>query len=255
MTAQLPPAGRPDPSPDPSPFTRPGFLTAAGVVLVLIVLAGFLVFTGDDDAPDTAPDAGRAPTSSTAPTTSTDTSAEGECDLPADDQTIPTTAPATSWTLVGTIAAPSSPTAGPATTISATGLRSCYARTPTGALFAAANFLALVNNPDTLTVGVDELAADGPGRDLLLELARTNPTAVLGSGTGFQVAGYTFLSATQDATSISIAVGNTGGLAGVPLTVVWQDGDWKVDLPPDGNVAGSAAPINSLAGYVPWSGA
>ena len=48
MTDRPPAAG----DPEPSPFTRPGFLAAAGVVLVLVVLAGFLVFTGDDDAPD-----------------------------------------------------------------------------------------------------------------------------------------------------------------------------------------------------------
>ena len=239
---------------DVSPFTRPGFLVSAAVVLVLVVLAGFLVFTGGDDG-----DAAPAPsTSSAGGSTSAGPSAttsSGDCDAPTGDTAVPVQAPDTQWELVGTVAAPSSTDAGPTITDPDTGVRSCYARTPTGALFAAANFLAAVNNPDTLVTAVEDLAAAGPGRDTLLELARTDPTAVLGTGTGFQVAGFTFLSATEDVTSVSIAIGNTGGLAGVPLTVVYEGGDWKVDLPPDGDVAGGATAISSLAGYVPWAGA
>ena len=251
MSDQLPPAGGPDPGSDPSPFTRPGFLAAAGVVLVLIVLAGFLVFTGDDDAPD----ADRAPASSAARTSATGASAAGECELPADDQTIPLAAPDTEWALVGTVAAPSSDEAGPARTDPATGVRSCYAQTPTGALFAAANFLAATSDLTVIEAAVEDLAAAGPGRDALLEAIRTDPQSVVGTGTRYQVAGFTFLSYTADVTTVSLAIAATGGLAGVPLTVVWEDGDWKVDLPADGNPAGQAAPIASLSGYVPWAGA
>lgn len=240
---------------DGSPFTRPGFLISAGVVLIIVVLAGFSVFTGgDDEQPITAP-------STSATTTSSTGQVEGEpaedeaCALTADDQTVPVAAPDTEWTLVGTVAAPSSDAAGPAVIDPTTGVRSCYAQTPTGALFAAANFLAAVNNPETLVAAVDELTAEGPGRDTLLSLARTNPTAVLGNGPGFQIAGFSYLSSTATATTVSLAIGNTGGLAGVPLTLVWENDDWRVDLPPDGSITGAAAAIPSLAGYVPWAGA
>jgi hypothetical protein len=238
-----------------SPFTRPGFLISAGVVLVIVVLAGFLVFTGgEDDQPVTAP------STTVASTTSSDVSPEGPangavCLLGTDDQTVPVVAPDTEWTLIGTVAAPSSAEAGPGIVDTATGVRRCYAQTPTGALFAAANFLAAVNNAETLVAAVDELTAAGPGRDTLLSLARTDPTAVLGSGPGFQTAGFSYLSYTPTTATVSLAIGNTGGLAGVPLTVVWEDEDWKIDLPPDGDVAGAAAAIPSLAGYVPWAGA
>lgn len=240
---------------DGSPFTRPGFLVSAAVVLVLVVLAGFLTFTGGDDDGAAAPAPSTSSASGSTSAGPSATASSGDCDPPTGDAAVPVEAPDTQWELVGTVAAPSSADAGPTVTDPDTGVRSCYARTPTGALFAATNFLAAVNNPDTLVAAVEDLAAAGPGRDTLLELARTDPTAVLGTGTGFQVAGFTFLSATEDVTSVSIAIGNTGGLAGVPLTVVYEDGDWKVDLPPDGDVAGGATAISSLAGYVPWAGA
>ena len=253
MSDQLPPTGGPDSSPDPSPFTRPGFLAAAGVVLVLIVLAGFLVFTGGDDGQQADPAPTTGTTSSSA--TATTTPSADDCDLPGGDQTVPVTAPETEWTLVGTVAAPSSDDAGPAVIDPATGVRSCYAQTPTGALFAAANFLAATSDLTVIEVAVEDLAAAGPGRDALLEAIRTDPQSVVGTGTRYQVAGFTFLSYTADVTTVSLAIAATGGLAGVPVTVVREDGDWKVDLPANGNPAGQAAPIASLSGYVPWAGA
>jgi hypothetical protein len=238
-----------------SPFTRPGFLISAGVVLIIVVLAGFLVFTGgDDDSPSTAPATGPA-TSATSSSPQSGPADSGSCDLPADDQTVPVAAPNTEWTLVGTVAAPSSDEAGPAVTDPTTDVRSCYAQTPTGALFAAANFLAATSDPALIEAAIDELAATGPGRDTALEAIRTDPQSVIGTGSRYQIAGFTFLSYTEDVATISLAIAATGGLAGVPLTVVWEDGDWKVDLPADGNPAGQAGPISSLAGYVPWAGA
>lgn len=233
-----------------SPFTRPGFLISAGVVLIIVVLAGFLVFTGGDDEvqPDLLPSTGATTTEST-------TAVTGGCDLPAGDQTVPVAAPDTEWTLVGTVAAPSSADDGPAVTDPSTGVRSCYAQNPTGALFAAANFLAATSDMAALEAAVEELAAAGPGRDTALEAIRTNPQSVVGNGARYQIAGFTFLSYSQDVATVSLAIAATGGLAGVPLTVVREDGDWKVDLPADGNPAGQATSIDSLAGYIPWAGA
>lgn len=242
--------------PGGSPFTRPGFLVSAGVVLVIVVLAGFLVFTGgeDDDRPSAAPTSSSA-TSSTGSSPQTGAIDGEACDLPAGDQTVPAAAPDTDWTLVGTVAAPSSDQAGPAITDPTTGVRSCYAQTPTGALFAAANFLAAITDRDSLVPAVEQLTAEGSGRDILLEQVRTDPASAIGTGTRYQIAGYSFLSARQDVVTVSLAIGTTGGMAGIPLTVVREDGDWKISVPADGNVSGQASPIANLSGYVPWAGA
>lgn len=243
-----------DSEPGGSPFTRPGFLVSAGVVLIIIVLAGFLVFTGgDDDQQATPVDPIR--TAETTVSSSAPSNDASGCDLPDDNQAVPVAAPDTEWALVGTVAAPSSAAAGPAVLDPATGVRSCYAQTPTGALFAAANFLAATSDPTGIEAAVDQLAAAGPGRDALLEAIRTDPQSVVGTGSRYQIAGFTFLSYTDDVTTVSLAIAATGGLAGVPLTVVWEDEDWRVDLPADGNPAGQASPISSLAGYAPWAGA
>ena len=167
--------------PDGSPFTRPGFLISAGVVLIIVVLAGFLILTGDDEPPSNTPSTG-APSNSATSSPQAPDGDDDVCVVQADDDSVPVAGPPAQWTLIGTVAAPSSDDAGPAVTDAATGIRSCYAQTPTGALFAAANFLAAVSDPQLLETAVDQLAADGPGRDAALEQIRTNPGAVVGTG-------------------------------------------------------------------------
>lgn len=116
-----------------SPFARHGF--AAGAVLVALLAAAgvWLAVTGPGRSswPQAAPSTGSA-----APT-----AGRSACGLPGGDQTPPAVAPVTHWVLVGTIAAPHDPsTVGPAASRDGVGV--CFAPTPTGALYAAANFLA-----------------------------------------------------------------------------------------------------------------
>jgi hypothetical protein len=38
------------------------------------------------------------------------------------------------------------------------------------------------------------------------------------------------------------------------VTLVWRDGDWKVQQGPDGLTSTNVHPIADLTGFVPWSG-
>lgn len=243
----------------PSPFTTPRFLIAAGVVVLVVVLGIGLVFFGGDDDSDPAPPtaSGTSTSAAQATTSSAADSVGGDCDLPAGDQTIPVTTPTdTEWELVGTVAAPTAPdTVGPAVVNPDTGLRSCYAASPLGALYAAVGFLAATTDLDQLSDAAADLTADGPGREALITLVEQDPQQVVGDNPGgYQIAGYTFLNYSDAVASMRLAINANGTLASVPVTVTRENGDWKVDLPPDGDLAAGTEQLPTLAGYVLWSG-
>jgi len=231
------------------PWIQPRFSVAAAALALLAVAALVLAVlpprTQDGEPAPTAP--APAPTS-TAP--AQDASA---CGLPEGDQSVPVVPPAaTSWDLVGTMAAPSAPTTlGPG--LSADGLRSCYARSPLGALYAATGFLAATSDPALRQPAVAALTLASPGRARALDLLQgADPGA---GGSGVQVAGFSFLN--YDATSavIDIALRADGAAVHLPVSVRWEAGDWKVVLPDTGQLYEAIQPLPNLTGYAPWSGA
>jgi len=230
---------------------HPGTGYLAGTVLLAVVLLGlYTVFLGKD--PQNAP----VPTAvAPAPATGAPDAQPGDCAQPAGPQTVPMTPPAGGqWELVGFLAVPSNPdAAGPGQVDPATGLRSCFARTPEGALYAAASFLGATTDARQLPAAVDTMTT-GPGRQALLDQLEDDPQRVTGTGARYQLAGFRVTSYTEDVASLSLAVrgSSSAGLASVPLSLIWEDGDWRVDLPADGDVAGRAGQLPSLTGYVPW---
>ena len=243
-----------------SPWTQKGFIASAVVVGLLIVLGAVLVFTRPSDGDDRA-DPGPQPTTSTPSPTATISAStpttDSACGLPAGDQAVPVTAPPkTKWELVGTMAAPTAPdTHGPGRV--GNGLRTCFAKTPTGALYAAANFVASASAPELRERAMDELTAVGAGRDRALEEAREPQTD---SGSRVQLEGFTFLHYTGEAATVDLAfrasrTDGTSGLAHMPISLVWESGDWKASLPASGEVFPGVGPVPDLTGYTPWGGA
>ncbi len=243
-----------------SPWTQKGFIAAAVVVGLLIILGAVLVITRPSDGDDRA-DPGPQPTTSTPAPTATSSastpSTDSACGLPAGDQAVPVTAPPkTEWELVGTIAVPSAPeTHGPGQIED--GLRSCFARTPTGALYAAANLVASTSVPELREPVVRMLGAEGPERDRALELLASDDAPAT---SGVQIAGFTFLNYDGETTTVDLAVralsgASQVGYAHIPVTLRWEEGDWKVVFGADGALGAGTGPIPDLAGYVPWAGA
>ena len=240
----------------------PRFLAAAAVVVLLLVLAVVLAVIGPGGDGDTEGDQPRpGATSSTAPSESPDASQNGSqngsaCGLAPGDQQIPTTAPEADWELIGTVAAPTAPdTVGPADTRD--GVRRCFAQSPTGALFAAVNFVATTSDADLRADAVRQLAARGAGRNAALKAATSDSSgAGEASSTKFQVAGFAVLNADERASAVELAFrANTGALIRLPVSLRWEQGDWKVVLPPDGDLYAALGSLPDLTGYIPWSGA
>jgi hypothetical protein len=242
-----------EPDQPSSPFARRGFI-AAGLVVALLVIAGLVVaFTGDDDS--STPRAGGSTAATASPSASASSSNSSGCDQPVGDQLPPVAAPTNEWELVGKLVAPTDPDGeGPGRTAT-NGLRSCFSHDPTGALFASVNWLGTTSDADQLALALDSLTAPGPGRDAMANMLASDPSAVIGDG-GYQVAGFTFLTYTGDVAMLNLAVDVVGGQqAALPMTLQWSGSDWLVQLPADGKVIAGLQILDSLTGYVTWSGA
>src|SRR4051794_10440252 len=154
-----------------SPWAQRGFILAAAFIagLLLLGVALLVLGSGGDDA--TRPGGNNPPNSR--PTTATPARQDANasiCGLPAGNQHVPAVGPQTRWELVGTIAAPTDPnTIGPG--IHEGKRRLCFAHSPTGALFAAVNFVATTQAANGSPEIVRELTAEGDVRDKSIDEA------------------------------------------------------------------------------------
>jgi hypothetical protein len=244
---------------DRSPFRQRGFVLSAGLIAVVVVLAvGVVVSGGGSSAharrvprPRMASTSGAGVAATSTAPVATSTAGESACGLPAGSQQVPALPPSAHWVLVGAMAAPSAPsTFGPGKTVD--GFRECFAHNPTGALFAAINFWAAGTEFAPATIYA-HLAADTPLRGEAIQSSAGDDSRLNASG-DVQLAAFQFASYSPAEADLSIVLQTTsGGLLSIACTMLWQDGDWHYEIPPNG--APPAGEVQSLDGYVAWSGA
>ncbi len=235
-----------------NPFTKPGFIIAAALVVALIAatIVIFLLPKGQGNAQPAPAPAESSSTGEASPSSAAE-AGNSVCGLPATSETALGTAPETKWELVGTMAAPTDPKVGPGK-IDGQGIRSCFAHTPTGALYAAVNLWALGSEPSKEPAIAEQLAAKGPGRDAGM---KAPPTSAPASTLKVQVAGFN-VSYTANQAVVELAFkANNGGLASVRTTLLWQDGDWKGVVADSGKPLEEPRQIRDLSGFILWSGA
>jgi hypothetical protein len=245
---------------DESPWTKPWFIASGIVVALIVVLGAVLALVGPGDGSGTAetPPA----TAPVGPPPSDPSPNRSACGMPAGEQAIPDGAPQAKWELRGTIAAPSAPkTAGPRIVKDA--LPSCFAHSPTGALFATINIYAALSvlsqrHVDNPRAALRQLIAAGPGRDAAGARAGRGAPASKGSSSGVQVAGFSIVryEAASAVIDVVFRVDRTGaaGYVHAGSTMRWERGDWKLVLSQAGQPFDSMQQIGDLSGYVPWSG-
>jgi hypothetical protein len=162
-------------------------------------------------------------------------------------------APPTKWVLVGTVAAPTErATVGPGV-VASDGFRTCYEHTPTGALFATANYLALTSDGRYATDVATKLLVPGPGQQIAEQQAATASP----DSTRVQIAGFAIDSYSRTNATVDLAITNeaNGALFSLPIELKWSGGDWKLVVTDNGQLPLSSAPLSDLGGYVAWSGA
>ena len=245
-----------DSTTESNPFTKPGFIIAAALVVALIAatVVIFLLPKGQDNAqpaPASSPDSASA-----APAKSAGAAEKSSCGLPSSTETALGTAPNSKWELVGKMAVPTdSKTSGPGLT-DADGFRSCFAHSPTGALYSAMNVGALgsAGSPQLEVKLADKLLVPGMGRDAAMKEAASS-SASTGTDTTIQVKGFSIKSYTASEANVDLAFEtNREVLVHTVLSMRWMDGDWKVKPADDGVTFSGVSQLSDLSGFILWSG-
>jgi hypothetical protein len=246
---------------EPEPDDRPnrGRLRVGGVVVAaagVAILAGWLLAQPD---PASVPAAAQP-----APAVASPAAGNGEPapaatvavavpDAAVPDAAVPTTAPAdVTWELFRGVALPTSPTHGP-TRIDGP-VHSGYARTPTGALLADAQITMrrVISEGDSWRQVTESQVVPGPGRDAYVNLRSRVSDEIPTEGLT-QFVGFRFVTYTPDLAVVSLATrGSSGAIQVATDTLRWVDGDWRLEVPASGLQQPQV--VQSLAGYVPWSG-
>lgn len=169
--------------------------------------------------------------------------------------------PAPVWSRDGGTAVPSHPDVGPAFT---SPVSWCYAHSPTGALFAAANYVAQMQAIGMTPVDEISLARYGAA-DSAARASLISRFAAVGTGEvrapvleGSRVAppqfvAYHVVAYTPLAAQLQIVSAWNDSLSAVNYNLVWQAGDWKLDLPLDGAFPSVAVelPLDTTH-WIPW---
>lgn len=237
------------------PFYRRPVWIVVAIFLAVILVGGSIaavtgVFGGGDDN-NTA-----EPTTTPSATSELPAGAGSACGIGGyETENNLTTAPSATWKIVGNMATPQAEGVGPGETNEDGTFGTCFAHTPTGALFASINYLA--TSSDARNVGqLSELFAEGDFKDELE--ASPPPASDSGDTTRAQVSGFKIDSYTASEATVDLALTYTGGtedgeLLSLPVVVKWENGDWKVLITPNGAPVGPAS-LSSLGGYIPFSG-
>ncbi|MGI8682382.1 MAG: hypothetical protein ACR2JO_09725 [Mycobacteriales bacterium] len=246
------PAPPPSLAPDAEPRRRGRARTiAAAAVVGLIVLAAAVViwFTRGGSPPAAAP----KPSAAASPTTAASSPAATPA---APDATVPNSPPpGITWGLFQGVALPSSHSSGP-TRVSGP-VYAGYAHTPTGALLAAAQISSryLISPGQDWRQVEERQVVPGPGRDVYVQKRAKVDSTSVPPGTYGQFAGFRFVTYSPDVAVVQfVSRFSSGNLQVATDTVRWLDGDWKLQLQPDGSATPTVQSVSTLAGFVPWSG-
>lgn len=243
-------------STEQNPFTKPGFLISAALILTLIAAVALIFLipkgTGEEQPPATAPQTKAA----AQPRSSAATAEKSVCGLPSTSETALGTAPKSTWALVGKMAAPTDPqTFGPGVT-DEDGFRSCFAHSPTGALYSAANMVALGSSKSQVLNAklTDKLLVPGPGRDIAMKGSATLAPST-GADTTVQIRGFLIRSYTPTEADVDLAFETrNGAFVHTVLPLRWADGDWKAKVSDGGELINGITQLSDLSGFIAWSG-
>lgn len=228
----------------------PAWIISAVLIIAVLIVGGAAILWPRGDAspeePTTPPTA-----TQTAETTAPADPAASICGLEPGDQSVPTEPPAEAeWTLHGTFAAPSVEGVGPGQ-VDPDGLNRCFARSPTGALLAAINYWAMIA-ADPTVVGDARLLVDNAAAEQLRAQVESGQVSEF---PGLQLAAYSIRGEPSDSlvvVDLVFAQVGSDSLLLVPMPMVWEAGDWQLELPATGDTGLRTIP--STHGYVVWSG-
>lgn len=239
---------------DPDAGPRPGTIAAVVIAVTILAGAGTVALSGADSSPAAGPTspatpspADPAPTSTPTPLVLTSTATPAAAEGPL------LIAPKVDWQVFAGVPLPYSKTAGPRTVDGP--VYGGYQRSQTGALIAAVQLGTryLITPGDGWREVLERQVLPGTGRDVFAR-NRATVTEQAPPGTYGQPAGFRIVAFTPDVAAIQLAsrFPTTGTLQVVVVTVKWVDGDWRLELQPDGGSSATAQAVSDLDGFVVW---
>lgn len=219
------------------------------IQLPVVSLAALLALTLPGCTGQTINNAGQANETALEPTSSTSTS---DCAVSAGNQSTPN-GPLGDKTIIITpeLSVPDVDGIGPGIR---SGITRCFAHSPTGAVVAAANYLKWMSSNEQLPEVTKTLLTAGADRDRMVadveaHWDRTTTTAVTIEGYKIEIRSPDEILVTLAFTLFADAAGR---MTAWPLVMVWEDGDWKVKPPSNGNWGQEAIASLASEGMTTW---
>jgi hypothetical protein len=221
------------------------------VIVVIVVLLSTLlgVFAPANNARGTA--GTPAPTRTTA-------AAAGPCNVAVTDTSSTPKIPADLTWKTGQegLTWPVSKSVGPTKTVD--GFDACFARSPLGAALAATTATydqyALGHTTGT---SLQFYVAESAGKSKTIALTEQGASAKTERTSGLTPAGFTIDSFTKERVNLTLVYSypqSPTGYFGMPYTMVWVDGDWKISVLDDGALFSGKATTPAAGDFTPWSG-
>ena len=219
------------------------FVVAVAVAIVLVLALGRGGQNGvaqpgaepSDTSSNSQPSATRTPTTS-----------GGMCDVNTANQDIPTTGPPAEWVPERYFFYPTSTEYGP---VDPDGPWGCFAHSPTGALFAAANAVTWAASEDFAEVVRANTVDNGGGEQFIARTQSVNRNQP--AGRVAQISGFTFLAVKPQAVTVQMIFAQGDIEASSTVNLVWEQtrSTWLVDY-----ATSTVLPEQySGAPYTPWS--
>lgn len=228
---------------------KPSFVVA-GAFLILVAAGGAwfaLSPAGQTGTPEASQASGQAVVS-VQPTSGGD---ESVCGMEPGDQAIPTTPLGPTAISVGSgLYVPSVEGAGPGVT---EGVSHCFAHSPKGAVVAAANFVRWFSSNQQLPEVTRTLTQAGADQERLVADISSGWEGTTVAPVG--IAGYKVTVRSADEVFVELTVTAPGDITqrfDYPLVMVWDQGDWKVQLPSNDEWGIRATTVADTPGWVPW---
>ncbi|MEU7486831.1 hypothetical protein [Streptomyces sp. NPDC042319] len=229
-----------------------GWIISAGFLAAVVVLAvvAFAMRGGESD-----PSAQNNPTSRPSPSATEGGSQADDrpagCKTDDSDQEKPTKSPADMrWKSYGTLPVPVSATYGP--TKFDGNVWSCYSHTPTGAAMAAHAITDKLSYAGWRDV-VEKQFVPGTTRDKLeADRAKRKDHPRNGTAESGDFYGFTVMTYSKQQATVQMLMKIDGQYASTSVSMKWLDGDWKVEVQPDGSPYSGFAQTSGPEGFVVW---
>jgi hypothetical protein len=228
-----------------SPFNIWWVVSGIGIVLVVVALILVLIFGRGGASDDNAAPA-ETTTSAPVSTETPDAAATTSCDLDDTNQDIPVSGPEAEWEAQTYLLVPTSREFGPSPL--ADSKWACFAHSPTGALFAAANVVAGAGGPE-----YEAFMPDAAVNNAALEawIAGEDPaTHTQSAGRVAQFSGFQMVSVQDDAVVVNLSITQGDVNAFIRVSMVWTSsvGTWNVDMA----TSDFDFEATDLQGFTPW---